>query len=242
MSNINWNTLYERSYTRYSGVPDAVVVAGESGQLYPGVRIENIAFPDTIPAEQAAIFSCLSAGAKPLRLYINEEKRSPGPFLDYWCTRFHLEIRVQQDIPDLPVYQPLLFKKRTIEKALDDLLKKAVVPYSHSPVSAILEVKEGIIGGVNIECVDWRLGLCAERVAIAKALSHGITDFSALHIFSRSGNFCSPCGACRQVILEHLPDVPVYLHHPDGSRSVYRSRDFLPYAFAPFPSSLSKKR
>lgn len=228
---MNWDTLYNRSYTRYSGKPDAVIVADESGLFYPGVRIENIAFPDTISAEQAAIYSCLDNGAKPVQMYLKRKNRMSHPLLDYWISTFELELIVDENIPDHPVYQPVLSTGKNIGDLLKELLDEAIVPYSHFPVSAVLETENGYVSGVNIECADWRLGLCAERVAIAKALSSGITGFRALHVHTRYGEFSSPCGACRQVILEHLPDVPVHLHHADDTRSVHKSQDLLPYSF-----------
>lgn len=228
---MNWDTLYNRSYTKYSGKPDAAIVVDESGVLYPGVRIENIAFPDTISAEQSAIYSCLDNGSKPVSIYLKEENRIAHPLLDYWITTFGLEIVTSDNFPELPIYQPLIRADKNIDSLLSERLDDAIVPYSHFPVSALLETEEGYISGVNIECAEWRLGLCAERVAIAKALSAGITDFQALHVHTRYGEFSSPCGACRQVIIEHLPGVPVCLHHADTTHSVHNSRDLLPYSF-----------
>lgn len=228
---MNWDTLFKRSYTRYSGCMDAVIVVDDSDIIYPGVRIENIAFPDTISAEQAAIYSCLSNGSRPVRLCLKESNKMTHPLLDYWADTFHLDIVVGDSIPDLPVYQPVVPNDSDIVSMLNEMLDEAIIPFSHFPVSALLETDTGYIGGVNIERADWRLGLCAERVAIAKALSAGITGFQALHVHTRYGEFSSPCGACRQVILEHLPGVPVYLHHADGTNSVHKSQDLLPYSF-----------
>ena len=228
---MNWDTLYNRSYTKYSGKPDAAVVVDEHNRLYPGVRIENIAFPDTISSEQAAIFSTLAAGSKPVRMYLKESSRIVHPLLDYWTDVFAMKVVVTETIPDLPVYDPVVSGVSDIAITLEELLDDAIVPYSQFPVSALLETDGGYIGGVNIECADWRLGLCAERVAISKALSAGITDLRALHVHTRYGEFSSPCGACRQVILEHMPDIPVYLHHADHTCSVHKSHDLLPYSF-----------
>ena len=228
---MNWDTLYNRSYTKYSGKPDAVIVADQSGLLYPGVRVENIAFPDTISAEQAALYSCLGNAAKPVRMFLRRENRLSHPLLDYWISTFELELIVDENIPDLPFFQPVLSSQEEMDTLLERLLDDAIVPYSHFPVSAILETDKGYVSGVNIECADWRLGLCAERVAITKALSSGITHFQALHVHTRYGEFSSPCGACRQVILEHMPGIPVYLHHADHTHSVHKSQDLLPYSF-----------
>lgn len=228
---MNWDILYDRSYTKYSGKPDAAIVVDESGMMYPGVRIENIAFPDTISAEQAAIFSCLSNGSQPLQLYLKDENRMSHPLLDYWVDTFQMKVVTNEKIPDLPIYEPIISVPANVNGLLTKLLDQAIVPYSHFPVSALLQTDEGYVEGVNIECADWRLGLCAERVAISKAVAAGLTQFLALHIHTRYGEFSSPCGACRQVIIEHMPGIPVYLHHSDGTNSIHQSQDLLPYSF-----------
>lgn len=228
---MNWETLFKRSYTKYSGKADAAVVVDESNVIYPGVRIENIAFPDTISAEQAAIYTSLSNGAKPVRLYLKGGNRMTHPLLEYWVDTFQMKVINDEELPDLPIYQPVLPAGIDIDEYLSKMLDDAIVPYSHFPVSALLHTDKGFVGGVNIECADWRLGLCAERVAIAKALSAGITKFHALHVHTRYGEFSSPCGACRQVIIEHMPGVPVHLHHADGTHSIHQSQDLLPYSF-----------
>ncbi len=115
----------------------------------------------------------------------------------------------------------------------------AVVEESNFPVSALVETEEGYFSGVNIECSSWNLGLCAERVVITKALTYGAKKLENLHIHSRGGEFSSPCGACRQVIMEHMPDKQIYLHHADGTESVHFAVDLLPHSFR--SSTLAKK-
>ena len=123
------------------------------------------------------------------------------------------------------------------KEILPDLLDFAHVEESDFPVAALLKTEAGYVSGVNIECSSWSMGLCAERVAIAKALTYNQGDLQDLHIHTRSGEFSSPCGACRQVISEHLFDQRVHLHHANKSRSVHFSNDLLPYSFQ--SSSLS---
>src|SRR5699024_12516589 len=86
---------------------------------------------------------------------------------------------------------------------LKSLLDRAKVEESNFPVAAIAETKEGFVSGVNIECSAWNMGLCAERIAISKALTYTVSNINALHIHTRFGEFSSPCGACRQIIREH---------------------------------------
>lgn len=222
--------LKERCYTPYSGQPNCAVVQSRSGDYYPGVRIENISFPLTISAVQCAMVVCISEGAKPDTLFLADGQAS-GPHINFWRREFGLKLDDLAKFKAEPAELPA--PPHTIKKQLKALLDRAVVPYSHFPVTALLEAPNGLISGVNLEFGAWESGLCAERVAIAKALAYGInsTDIDALHLHSRHGEYCSPCGACRQVIIEHLPRIPVFIHHPDGSTSRHFSSDLLPHSF-----------
>src|SRR5699024_6543896 len=111
------------------------------------------------------------------------------------------------------------------------LLERARVEESNFPVAALAKTNKGWVSGTNIECSAWSMGLCAERVAISKALTYTEAEITELHIHTRYGEFSSPCGACRQVISEHLPDRKLYLHHADGSQSIHLSNDLLPFSF-----------
>lgn len=83
-----------------------------------------------------------------------------------------------------------------------DNSRHAYVPYSHFPVSAVLVGKNGqIFTGVNIENASFGLTNCAERTAVFKAVSEGVTDFSELLVYGETEKPISPCGACRQVMV-----------------------------------------
>jgi cytidine deaminase len=89
----------------------------------------------------------------------------------------------------------------------------AYVPYSHFPVGAALLMKNGeVITGANVENASYGLTICAERVAITKAVSEGKKEIQAVAVYAKNRPFGSvtPCGACRQVLAEFLkPDTPV---------------------------------
>ncbi len=76
------------------------------------------------------------------------------------------------------------------------------------------------------------MGLCAERVALSKALASGNIDFSAISVHTLKGEFSSPCGACRQVLKEHLPLSKAKLFHANDTYSEHFINDFLPYNFS----------
>jgi cytidine deaminase len=106
------------------------------------------------------------------------------------------------------------------------------VPYSSFPVGASLLTRSGkIFTGCNIENASYGLTVCAERVAIWKAVSEGETEFEALAVATNIGG--SPCGACRQVMAEFAPDMPVLIADLSGQAIDTSVADLLPLAFTP---------
>ncbi|MFP8968465.1 cytidine deaminase [Pokkaliibacter sp. CJK22405] len=96
-------------------------------------------------------------------------------------------------------------EKRMLRDAARDASTHAYVPYSHFPVGAAIQLKDGhIVTGANIENSSYGLSNCAERSAIFAALSQGIKpeQFHSLMIYMPGERLYSPCGACRQVIAE----------------------------------------
>ncbi len=105
-------------------------------------------------------------------------------------------------------------------------------PYSNFRVGAALLTKSGkIYTGCNIENTSYSLTICAERTALFKALSESRPIFVALAITSDSHEIITPCGACRQVILELAGDIDVVLTNRNGKLKIVRSRELLPLPF-----------
>ena len=110
---------------------------------------------------------------------------------------------------------------------------KAYAPYSNYTVGAALLVASGqIYQGVNIENAAYPAGICAERVAIFKAVSEGERGFQALAVATENGG--APCGSCRQVMAEFNLDMLVLILD-SGGRVLRRAtvRELLPGAFGP---------
>lgn len=109
--------------------------------------------------------------------------------------------------------------------------KRAYAPYSGFPVGAALETKKGeVYTGANVENVVNDLSICAERVALFKAISEGARDFSRLAVVCR-GEYCKPCGACRQTLIEHEPALKVLMGNLEGEYKEVELTDLLPEAF-----------
>ena len=96
-----------------------------------------------------------------------------------------------------------------LEKARE-AAKAAYAPYSGYKVGSAIRCADGsIYTGCNIDNASYSLTICAERTAIFKAVSEGHKDFSAIAIYADSDKAFPPCGACRQVIIEFAPNIPV---------------------------------
>ncbi|PWN07194.1 cytidine deaminase [Rhodohalobacter mucosus] len=215
-------------YTPYSGNQNTCYVKGESGTFYPGVRIENVSYPLTISSVQAAVCSCLANSDNPVEYYTGDHQPE---LLQVWADEY--DMKPGGKLPDSPLklFDPLVPSIPDIKKELDVLTEKSVTPNSGFPVSALLQTEKGYIRGVNIELSSWALGLCAERVAISRALTAGYTQFKSIHIYAPEADFVSPCGACRQVLLEVMPDADTELYHGDGTLSKHIVSDLLPFGF-----------
>lgn len=109
---------------------------------------------------------------------------------------------------------------------------QACALYSLFKVGAALLAQSGkIYSGCNIESSSYGLTICAERVALYKALSEGERQFIKIAITSDSSQVCPPCGACRQVLMDYAPQIEVILFNDSGDIQQILLRDLLPNAF-----------
>ena len=123
------------------------------------------------------------------------------------------------------------------KQALIDLAnvarQRAYAPYSNYPVGSALRTKTGrIYTGVNVENAAYPHTMCAERVAIFKAVSEGEKEFEVITVVTDNGG--SPCGGCRQVMAEFGLDTIVIL--ADGHGNLVKEttvKELLPDAFTP---------
>lgn len=113
---------------------------------------------------------------------------------------------------------------------------KAYAPYSKFHVGAALLTNEGIVyDGANIENVSFSLTICAERTAAFQAKLNGKNNFTAIAIASDLKDYVSPCGACRQVLMEICgPDLDVIMLNDKNEMKVKKLKDLLPESFNEF--------
>lgn len=121
-------------------------------------------------------------------------------------------------------------KAKLINRAIE-AQKSAYAPYSHYAVGAAVLTEDGeIFDGINIENAVYPLTICAERVAIFKAVSEGHKSFKAIAVVTKNGG--SPCGACRQVMAEFGLDTVVLIADSTGElKQTLTVADLLPLAF-----------
>ncbi len=110
--------------------------------------------------------------------------------------------------------------------------ERAYAPYSNFKVGAALKGKSGrVYTGCNVENAAYGPSMCAERTAIFKAVSEGEREFEAIAVVTENGD--SPCGSCRQVMMEFAPDMTVIIADTQGLARSTTVRDLLPDGFTP---------
>jgi cytidine deaminase len=108
--------------------------------------------------------------------------------------------------------------------------QNAYAPYSRYRVGAAVLTTDGrVFTGCNVENAVYPLGLCAERVAIFKAVSEGYRDFKAIAVVTDNGG--SPCGSCRQVMHEFAPEMTVFIADERGEMRRTTVAELLPDSF-----------
>lgn len=121
--------------------------------------------------------------------------------------------------------------KKLIEEAAK-VREKAYAPFSNFRVGAALVTEDGeIFTGCNVESASYGLTVCAERVAIWKAVSEGKHKIRQIAVVVDTEDLTPPCGACRQIIWEFGGDIPVIMRNLKGKTETVQMKDLLPRAF-----------
>lgn len=129
---------------------------------------------------------------------------------------------------------PLTQQQEKLIKAAEAAARQAYVPASGFCVGAALETAGGIYTGCNVENASLSLSMCAERVAVFRAICAGEREFRELAVINLGGEDAVPCGACRQVLAEFAPELMVTYRY--NGKFVKRSLNEL------FPSPFSRKK
>jgi cytidine deaminase len=136
-------------------------------------------------------------------------------------------------VPEVRVDSAMTNEERAVLiSAASRARENAHAPYSQFRVGAALRANSGrIFTGCNIENSSFGLTVCAERVAVFKALSEGERRFDAIAVVADTERLTPPCGACRQILWEFCRDAEVVLANLSGQITMRRVPDLLPDAF-----------
>jgi cytidine deaminase len=122
--------------------------------------------------------------------------------------------------------------KASLREAAMRALDNAHAPYSNFRVGAALLTRDGrLITGCNVENSAYGLAICAETLAVASAVSQGLTEFDEIAIASDDIEPTPPCGACRQVLNEFAPNIRISSYTRDGKEASWTLSELLPHAF-----------
>jgi len=121
---------------------------------------------------------------------------------------------------------------KDLVEAATAVRKNAVAPFSKFKVGSALRTDKGTVyAGCNVENATLGLTVCAERVALWKALSEGERTFTEIAVVTAADRPTPPCGACRQLLWEFCGDIPVFMVSTRGKSAALRLSELVPYAF-----------
>ena len=133
---------------------------------------------------------------------------------------------------DQPAAGSQLSADRALISAATRAREHAVASFSAFKVGAALETADGtVVTGCNIENATYGLTICAERVAVFKALSEGHREFRRIAVVADTDQLTPPCGACRQILWEFGGNLEVILANLEGAQELHQVKDLLPMPF-----------
>ncbi len=234
----------EYAYVPYSGQKSAVVLLLEDGSLIPGVRVDNASFSLTIPALINAISTAVALKRRDILAIAFNRAMSPadeafigdmaeGPF-----TQVTEQLLVKEGLTGIPSsgQQIAPFENAAnlhpVARARA-VAERAHIPESNFPVGCLMELPDGrLVPGVNVEHPEWPFTLCAERNALGTIASYGLAAPVRIYLSCPTDSVASPCGACRQVMVELAPHASVWMDRGIEPVEKMRADQLLPGYFS----------
>ncbi len=237
----------ENAYVPYSHRATGVVLLLSDGVWVPGVRVESASFSLTIPALINAFTTAVAAGRMDVEAVVQSRPFEPGEraFMAHPpAGAFDLVaddafvikgvVKLCEDYgplaPFLDVEPPEIVEDGV--RLAHEVSERAHIPASHFPVGCVLELTDGrLLPGVNVEHPDWSRILCAERNALGTAVSYGLSGFRNLYLSCPKDPHGSPCGACRQLLVEQAPEITVWMDRGEAPPDATTPEALLPDSF-----------
>jgi cytidine deaminase len=242
-----------RSHAPYSGRNTGVVILLEDGGVVHGCRVENASFQLTIPALLNAWTTLHAIGRLDVAAIVGDQPFSSGDrsWLEEmpefsWAFPEPDVAMTGDDLPEpsetlAPLLEDWGANPVAGAEAARDAAELAHTPESDFPVGCVVRTKQGHhVPGVNVEHPDWAHILCAERNALSTLVAYGYGPATEIHVSCIKEPGGTPCGACRQVMLELAPEATVWMDRIDEPPYSLTVRDLLPGGFK--GSHLRKKR
>ena len=232
------------SYVPYSGKKQGAVLLLEDGSVLQGCRVENASYQLTIGALDNVWSTAHAIGRMDVCAVASSEtwSKADRAFLEAmssfgWTFPTDSLAVLSEVLPEpLESIQPLLqgdvSEPATGAELARSSASMAWVPESDFPVGCIVRTESGhIVPGVNVEHPDWHRIICAERNALSTIVAYRYGAVTDIHVSCVKDPGGSPCGACRQVMVELAPNASVWLDRPDSPPKGMPVSSLLPGSF-----------
>ncbi|HCR48808.1 MAG TPA: cytidine deaminase [Bacteroidetes bacterium] len=236
----------ERAYAPYSQKKQAVILQLSDGSWVAGSRVENASYSLVIPAAINAFSTAVAMGRKDVVAMVASDpieredmlylERAMGVSVSLICEDVLLLGTARQLLkptePLIPYYPVNIQRREDGLRSAGFAAQQALIPESYFPVGCVVLSKDGYMWpGCNVESSDWQRVICAERNALGTAITYGFKNWSVMYLSCPKDPSGTPCGACRQVMIEFAPDMELVMDRGLETPFVIKVRDLLPFSF-----------
>jgi homotetrameric cytidine deaminase len=237
------NAFASRSYSPYSGQQSGCVALLSDGTWVPGVRVENASYPLLISATLNALTTAIAEDRWDFVAFVSSDPIShvERDLLEPFLGGLNVDANVVIWDGALPrlgdglraVHADVIGDDASGLGWARRTAASAWTPESDFPVGCILGSSTGgYTKGVNVEHPDWNLGICAERNALGTAITYGLDRVDSIYLSCLKDPAGTPCGACRQVLVEHAAEMRVIMDRTPNPPESTTPAALLPDYFA----------
>lgn len=231
----------------YSGRASGAALLLSDGEWVPGVRVESASYPLTVPALLGAYVAAVAGGRRDVRAAALTEPLQAGELA--WLAdalgaepvaeALDAAVFGEEVLPPIGALWTPFFDAPIPETDAEGLAlareaaARAFVPESHFPVGCVMLTESGLlVPGCNVEHAEWTRGLCAERTALATTAAYGASPIERIFLSCPTDPRGTPCGACRQLLAEYAPGVPIVMDRGEAPPATTTADALLPDFFS----------